>query len=215
MLSAAERTFWRIRQLIDDIGSRAPTALLDILAHHRDLQRFFRPVKDHRIEATRIRCHGDLRLGTFLHSGEDVLVGDFEGEFQRPLSERRIKRCPLRDVASVLASIHDLSYAALLDGADLPQANERKRVVEPVARFTRHWLQLAFLREYLPAAVQHGLAPAEHASQQILLDTFLLERSMIDLRNALRNHPERVSVPARAILDLLASEPEASPSSPR
>ncbi|GIW05251.1 MAG: trehalose synthase [Dehalococcoidia bacterium] len=203
MLSAAERTFWRIRQLVDDVGSSAPPALFDILAHHRELQRFFRPIKDHRIEALRIRIHGNLRLGTFLKTGEDLVLGDFEGEFQRPLSERRIKRSPLRDVASVLTSLHNLSYAALIEADDDKSLGERAAILEPLARFTHHWLQLAFLQEYLPAAVQHGLVPSEPTSLQILLDTFLLERAMTDLRNTLRNHPDRVTVPARGILDLL------------
>ncbi|MCS6801373.1 MAG: maltose alpha-D-glucosyltransferase [Chloroflexota bacterium] len=203
MLSAAERTFWRIRQLVAEAGSATSAALLDLLAHHRELHRFFRPIKDHRIDALRIRCHGDLRLGSFLKVGDDLVLGDFEGEFQRPLSERRIKRSPIRDVASMLASLHNLSYAALADPEADEPFGEAAALREPLARFTHHWLQLAFLQEYVPTATRHGLVPSDPTRLQILIDTFLLERSMTDLRNTLRNHPDRVSVPARSILDVL------------
>lgn len=204
MLSAAERTFWRIRQLVNETGVAASPILLDLLAHHREVHRFFRPIKDHRIEAMRIRCHGNLRLGAFLKVGEELLIGDFEGEFQRPLSERRIKRSPVRDIASMLASLHNLAYAALRERNDQTGFDEAATSArEPLARVTQYWLQVAFLREYLPLAIRHGLVPPERTSLQVLIDTFLLERAMTDLRNTLRNRPDRVSVPARAILDAL------------
>ena len=59
----------------------------------RDQLRFLR---DQRIDASRIRIHGDYHLAQALYTGKDFVLIDFEGDLARPLSERRIKRSPLR-----------------------------------------------------------------------------------------------------------------------
>ena len=92
-----------------------------------------------------IRNHGDLHLGQVLWAGGDWVVVDFEGEPARPLSERRRKRSPLRDVAGMLRSF---AYAASVtggaeDGAD--EFEERARA--------------AFLSGYYGAVQPAGILP--------------------------------------------------------
>ena len=58
-------------------------------------------------------AHTDPRgfaSGQVLYTGKDFVFIDFEGDPARPLSERRLKRSPLRDVAGMLDSFYHASH---------------------------------------------------------------------------------------------------------
>jgi maltose alpha-D-glucosyltransferase/alpha-amylase len=80
-----------------------------LLEYEEELLARFHQLVRRRLVATAIRCHGDYHLGQVLITGDDIAIIDFEGEPSCPLAERRLKRPPLRDVASMLRS---LAYAA-------------------------------------------------------------------------------------------------------
>ena len=69
-----------------------------------------------RIDAMKIRHHGDFHLGQMLIVKDDVFIIDFEGEPRRSLDERRRKAPAARDVAGLIRSI-DYSATAALDRA--------------------------------------------------------------------------------------------------
>ena len=47
------------------------------------------------------------------YTGHDFIFLDFEGEPARPLSERKLKRSALRDVAGMMRSFQYAAYSAL------------------------------------------------------------------------------------------------------
>ena len=67
-----------------------------------------------RVEAFRIRCHGDYHLGQVLWTGKDFVVIDFEGEPSRSLGWRRLKRPAAFDLAGMIRSLHYAGQAAAL-----------------------------------------------------------------------------------------------------
>ena len=163
------------------------------------------PVKDGRISAQRIRVHGDYHLGQVLFTGRDFVIIDFEGEPAKLLSQRRIKRSPLRDVAGMLRSFHYAAYTGLSehihhnnvqDGADVMP------VLVGGARFWTSCVSAAFLASYLEVAGERLLPEGPEASE-VLLRGFLLEKAAYEVMYELNNRPEWVSVPLRGMLHLL------------
>ena len=79
----------------------------------RRLRARLQRLRDTRISGTRIRHHADYQLSNVLYTGSDFVITNFEGDAERPMGERRIKRSPLRDVASMMRSFHYVSHAVL------------------------------------------------------------------------------------------------------
>ncbi len=164
-------------------------------------------VMDHKMGGLRIRAHGRLRLDDILHTGNDVLFADFEGDPTRPLSERRIKVAPFRDVAGVLLSFHAAAHDALADQAQrglLP--GEALGQGEAWARFWYAWVGAAFLRAYLAVPAVEPLLPPTREECHALLDTLLLRQAVNDVALALGGDAQGLHARLREALDTLGVE---------
>ena len=140
-----------------------------------------------------IRTHGDFHLGQTLHTQHDWVIIDFEGEPARPLFERRQKRSPLRDIASMLRS-----FAYVASASQIMRGRAAPGQFEERARQT-------FLEHYL-ATVDQALLPAGEAAIRNLLSIFELEKAIYELQYELDNRPEWLPIPVAGILRLLESE---------
>ncbi|MGH8057651.1 MAG: phosphotransferase, partial [Candidatus Entotheonellia bacterium] len=202
MLSLADEAFQLLRRRLLDLPEALQEDARRALELEPEARRRFRSIRDRKITAMRIRCHGDYHLGQVLHTGKDFVIIDFEGEPARPLSERRIKRSPLRDVAGMLRSFHYASYAALL-GHVAGVRQEDLASSEPLVRFWYLWVSVAFLKAYLAVARPANLLPQGLEELQVLLDAHLLEKAVYELSYELNNRPDWVGIPLRGILQLL------------
>jgi len=163
-----------------------------------------RVVHEVRMTAKRIRCHGDFHLGQVLYSGKDFIMIDFEGEASRPLGERRIKRSPLRDVASMIRSFDYVTHAALskqielgtLQEPDLPQ-------LEPWTGFWFRWVSAVYLKAYLGALSPSGLLPEAKQHLSILLQAHMLEKALFEVGSELTYRPDWVRIPLQGIEQMM------------
>src|SRR5690606_16088124 len=81
-----------------DAASNDDPTLAKVFGMREDLLARFRGLIGGKLSAKRSRIHGDFHLGQILFTGRDFVITDYEGEPARPVSERRLKRSPLRDI---------------------------------------------------------------------------------------------------------------------
>ena len=172
-----------------------------VLAREHDLLEDLRSITTEKIDAVRIRIHGDYHLGQVLFTGDDFVIIDFEGEPQRPLSERRIKRLGLRDVAGMLRSYQYTTQmglrAALEGGVEEPDHAE---VLSEWADALARWLGAALLRGYLTSVEGTPIVPDDRTHMRRLLDTLVLDKAAYELGYELNNRPDWVDIPLRGLL---------------
>jgi maltose alpha-D-glucosyltransferase/alpha-amylase len=177
-----------------------------LAAEDRILERFHR-LTARKLAAERIRTHGDYHLGQVLFTGRDFAILNFEGEPSRPLSERRLKRCPLRDVAGMLRSFQYAAYGRLFEEASAGMAApESLPALESWARYWERWVSAAFLQAYLRRARGAGFLPPSREEREVLLDCYLLEKALQELSYELDNRPGWLRVPMRGIRQILTGE---------
>jgi maltose alpha-D-glucosyltransferase/alpha-amylase len=200
MRTLASNALVLLRDRINDLPENARGNAAELLGmEHRILGRF-RAVLDRKITAMRLRVHGDYHLGQVLYTGKDFVILDFEGEPARPLSERRLKRSPLKDVAGMLRSFSYATSFALRSGSIRP---EDRVVLERWGRYWQIWVSVAFVKCYLATTAQAGFLPKSRDEMKVLLDLFILEKSIYELAYELNNRPDWVDVPLQGIREIM------------
>ena len=200
LLSLTDRCFDALRLQLTELTDAAHADADLVLSRHDDVRQFFQRIDDSHVEAYRTRVHGDLHLTKILDTGKDFVIIDFEGDAAQHLSERRIKRSPLRDVAQMLNSLRYASYAALY-GEVSGVAGEKD--LERWAGVWYQWASAAYLRGYLETAAGQIYLPASSADVRVLLETFTMQQALIELRSELGAKPGRLRIPVREILSIL------------
>ncbi len=208
MRNLAVQNFGLLRKRLKTIPEEVRPIAERVAQLEPEVLRRFRSVYEHRIHSMRIRTHGDFHLGQVLSTGKDFFIIDFEGEPARALSQRRIKRSPLSDVAGMLRSFHYASYAALHKQREIGNLTpEKVSAMQPWAEFWYFWVGVSFLKSYLPPLVQNGLLPENREEVVILLEAYLLEKAIYELGYELNNRPDWVRIPLHGIIRLMGGVP--------
>ena len=204
--SLSGRTLRLLRGALPRLPEEEREAAAELLGARQSLLDRVSPLLNGRIDAQRLRTHGDLHLGQVLYTGKDFVIIDFEGEPARPLTERRHKRSPLRDVAGMVRSFDYVAHAGLA-------AAQRRGIVpaeqgslaEAWARYWQRWASALFVRAYLARAVDAPFLPVADNDRAVLLDALLLEKALYELAYELDHRPDWAGIPLRGVLALLAA----------
>jgi len=140
-----------------------------------------------------IRVHGDLHLGQVMRTDQGWYVLDFEGEPDRPLSERLAPASALKDVSGMLRSFHYASRYSL---------GERERrewpLLRPAAIAWEARNRRAFLSGYRSQAGVDDLLP-EPAAASAVMAFYELDKALYELDYEVAHRPEWAVIPLEAL----------------
>ena len=153
------------------------------------------------IIVSKMRYHGDYHLGQILRVESDFVITDFEGEPGRTISERHEKHSPIRDVAGMLRSF---SYVAAVaaNHTTKERPGDRHRIGPLVQAWEQETAQ-AFLAGYRNALGDGIVLPADAAAAGRLIEFFVIEKALYELRYEMNNRPDWLSIPLFGLIRIL------------
>ncbi len=207
MQTQRQQVFGRLRASRDRVPEPTRPLVDQVLGAEGEIDRRFRGLLERRYSGQRIRIHGDYHLGQVLWTGKDFVIIDLEGEPLRPVTERRLKRSALRDVAGMLRSF---DYAARTALYDIPLASgtsaAHSEELQVLADLWVAWTSASFLRGYRTMTGTSAFLPKDPEEYRRLLRTYVLEKAVYEIGYELTNRPTWLRVPLRGVVHLLASD---------
>ena len=200
MRASLRRAFTLLEKKLPDLSSAFRDEAKEVLAAEQEMLGREKRLLDRRTNAAKIRIHGDYHLGQLLYTGKDFVILDFEGEPARALSERKLKRSALRDVAGMMRSFQYAAYSALWQPA------MRKEDVPFLERWADLWyrqMSSIFLQSYLKTTTGAIFIPKNSDDLQIMLEAYLLDKAVYEIGYELNHRPSWVVIPIRGIKHIL------------
>src|SRR5690242_6368814 len=189
MRTLLRRNFDALKKKLKDIPDHLQAEAKEVLATENEILAREKRLLDRKSNASKIRIHGDYHLGQVLYTGKDFVILDFEGEPARPLSERKLKRSALRDVAGMMRSFQYAAYSALWQPA------MRSEDIPFLERWADIWyrsVNSVFLQHYLETTANATFVPNNFDDFQILLEAYLLDKAVYEVGYELNNRPDWV-----------------------
>jgi maltose alpha-D-glucosyltransferase/alpha-amylase len=201
----AERTLESLAQTVAAPSPRVQAAVLEraqVVLDNRDrVLAAIDAAAELDPQSSRIRIHGDYRLGQVLLAEGEISIQSIEGHVAWPAAAQREKQSLLRDVASMLRSFSYAAYAATLTRATA--APDQLAHLGLWSRAWDTWTRVSFLRAYVAVAEAAGALPMSEQEREILLRFFMVDRALRELDGELNNRAEWVGIPVDGLVDLL------------
>src|SRR5437762_5700502 len=199
--SLLRRNFDSLKKKLRDVPENLRDEAKEVLGTEKDILAREKRLLDRKTNAAKIRIHGDYHLGQVLSTGKDFVILDFEGEPARALSERKLKRSALRDVAGMMRSFQYAAYSALWQPAMRP---EDIPFLERWADLWYRQMASVFLQSYLKTTRGASFIPQGEANLHVLLQAYLLDKAVYEVGYELNHRPDWVVIPIRGIKHLLS-----------
>jgi len=198
------RTITTLKRSLPELTGDIRQQAQDIVDSENELLAEFAELTRERLDTIKIRNHGDYHLGQVLYTGNSFVIVDFEGEPARPLSERRLKRSCLRDVAGMVRSFHYAAHHALNQ-----QLTSSEDDLAYLASWIDPWFRAVsgmFLSGYQNTIRPSSLLPSNKKSLELLFRCLMLEKAIYEVGYELNNRPDWLSIPVQGVKQLLARE---------
>ena len=202
MRASLRRAFTLLEKKLPDLSATFRDEAKEVLSAEKEILAREKRLLDRRTNAAKIRIHGDYHLGQLLYTGKDFVILDFEGEPARALSERKLKRSALRDVAGMMRSFQYAAYSALWQPA---MRSEDVPFLERWADLWYRQMGSVFLQSYLKTTGNATFIPQNSEDLQIMIEAYLLDKAVYEVGYELNNRPDWVVIPIRGIKHILRS----------
>ena len=160
-----------------------------------------RKIYQKKLDIWKTRTHGSYSLRELLMSGKDIVIQDFGGKPAKSFSARRLKRSPLRDMAEMIISFHYVAYEGFFASHQIHK--EELQSLLPFAELWAHYISGFFLKAYFEKVQGTALIPREKNDLEIVLTTFLIEKSLTHFIDNINSKPDFVIVPLHIIKSVL------------
>ncbi|HVV44889.1 MAG TPA: hypothetical protein VHC72_06775, partial [Bryobacteraceae bacterium] len=191
------------------LDARQPRELRAVLAAVEDVSQRLRYLRSNRIEAMRIRIHGCYQLRQLLFTGRDFIVTDCEGDQRTHFAERRKKRSPLHDIATMLLSLRRAAATARTGG--VPGVVASPENADFLDRWGEFWyahVSKVFLDAYREAITPSGLTPKGEQYDRTL-EILVTEAALASIEGSASQ--DWIVAELRFILDPRAATPASIP----
>jgi maltose alpha-D-glucosyltransferase/alpha-amylase len=196
----ASRVFDALKERMPYLPDDALEIAAAVLSRRTRILEHFEARSPESLQTWRTRIHGDYHLGQVLKVKTDFVILDFEGEPARPLTVRRAKQCPLKDVAGMVRSFSYAAYSSLLNYITR-RAGELANL-EPWAQLWERCVATEFLRAYRQTARGSIFLPDNAEDFRKLLDIFLVDKALYEVLYELNARPDWVRIPLMGIMSL-------------
>jgi maltose alpha-D-glucosyltransferase/alpha-amylase len=200
LLEGASRTFRLVEQGLPAWPDEARREAKAVLALQSRVATLAQALDLRAAEARllKIRIHGDYHLGQTLKTDTGFSLIDFEGEPARPLGQRRLKQCALKDVAGMIRSF---DYAV---ETVRPARSEAAAAAGDVRR-----LRQAFLDGYVSSVPSRRptFLPDDPSALDTWIACFETEKALYEVEYEINNRPGWVRIPLAGIRGILGDVP--------
>ncbi len=201
-MGSQERVVFKLlKKNLNKINESLQQEASAILTDEKKIMQRLKLIMQTKYSAKKIRIHGDYHLGQVLFTGKDFIIVDFEGEPARPLSERKLKRSAIRDIAGMLRSLHYAAYVTLFLNKSI--RDEDVAILQSAAEDWYKYVSNVFIESYYQTIGEAEFLPKTGLEFKNLLQIYLLDKAIYELGYELNNRPDWLIIPLRGIRQVL------------
>jgi maltose alpha-D-glucosyltransferase / alpha-amylase len=203
MVSLVREVFQNLKRNLSRLSPELQPEIEELLTHREEILEVLKKIYAKKLDVEKIRIHGNYSLSQILLTGKDVSIHGYGGDVMRPYSESRLKRSPLRDVATMLRSFHNAAYDGFFVNHHKPTENSKQFV--SLAQTWAFYMGSFFMKAYLDTVTGTHFVPKEKEDFRVMLQTFLVEKALLSINKALNEGSSNIVVPLRTIQAIIKS----------
>ncbi|HTH56892.1 MAG TPA: maltose alpha-D-glucosyltransferase [Cyclobacteriaceae bacterium] len=187
--------FKLLKHSVERLDAQTQILAKEVLGQETQILERFSEVQHTTLNSNRTRVHGEFGLHQLLFTGKDFVVSDFDCEPEVSFNERKLKKSPYKDVATMMRSLH---YAAF--GKILLNENYREKDEEFFSKWADVW-QHYVSRFYLGAYLDRmGIGKELPQGDDVLVQVYLLAKAIEELNYELNHRIHWAIIPLKGIL---------------